>query len=111
MDYIGNHYQESLTLEQLADQVHLCKSETCRMFRRYMKETIFDYLMKFRLERSLELLKNEDLNISQIAEAVGFSTPAYFTKNFREQIGMTPLAYRKKLLCNESSSQDGKCMV
>lgn len=106
MDYIGSHFQEPLTLECLADQVHLCKSETCRMFRRYMKETIFDYLMKFRIERSLELLKNESLNISQIAEAVGFSTPAYFTKNFREQVGITPMAYRKKLLYDESSSQD-----
>ncbi len=98
MAYIRSHYGEAITLEQLADQVHLCKSETCRMFRRYMNETIFDYLMKFRIERSLELLKNEELNISQISELVGFSTPGYFTKNFREQMGQTPMKYRRQLL-------------
>ena len=45
MEYMQKHYGEKVTLEELADQIHLCKSESCRLFKRYMKESLFDYLL------------------------------------------------------------------
>ena len=53
MEYMQKHYGEKVTLEELADQIHLCKSESCRLFKRYMKESLFDYLLAYRVERSL----------------------------------------------------------
>ena len=97
IEYIQNHYMENITLEMLAKDVHLCKSESCRMFKRYMSETMFDYLNRYRIERSLELLRNRSLSVTQVAEKVGFASPGYFTRIFREHMGITPLVYRKQI--------------
>lgn len=96
IEFIQMHYMENITLEMLAGEVHLCKSESCRMFKRYMSETMFDYLNRYRIERSLELLRNRSLSVTQVAEQVGFASPGYFSRIFRERMGVTPLAYRKQ---------------
>lgn len=96
IEYIQRNYRDNLTLDMLADQVHLCKSEACRMFKRYMNETMFDYLLRYRIECSLELLKNSGLNVTQVAEQAGFATPGYYTRVFRQHMGCTPMQYRKK---------------
>lgn len=93
--YIQSHYTENITLDELAEQVHLCRSECCRMFRRYMQETMFDYLIRYRLEQSLTLLRNTSLNITQIAQQVGFATPGYYSRLFKGVMGCTPMEYRR----------------
>ncbi len=95
MEYIQKHYAEKITLEELAEQIHLCRSESCRLFRRYMKESMFDYLLDYRVERSLELLRSPDLDVTQIADRVGFGSPGYYSKIFKRKMGCTPLEYRK----------------
>lgn len=95
MEYIREHYAEKITLEDLAEQIHLCRSESCRLFRRYMKESMFDYLLDYRVERSLELLRRSDLDVTQIAGQVGFGSPGYYSKIFKRKMGCTPMEYRK----------------
>lgn len=95
MEYIQNHYAEKITLEDLADQIHLCKSESCRLFKRYMNESMFDYLLSYRVERSLELLRQSGLDVTQISGQVGFGNPGYYSRIFRRKMGCTPLEYRK----------------
>lgn len=96
IEYIQMHYQENITLEQLSNHVHLCSNETCRMFKRCMKQTIFDYLIHYRIERSLEYIQQTDMSITQISDLVGFATPNYFSRVFKKDIGCTPMEYRKK---------------
>ena len=96
MVYIQEHYAEKITLEELAEQIHLCRSESCRLFKRYMNASIFDYLLDYRVERSLPLLRDDRLDVTQIAGMTGFSNPAYFAKIFRRKMGCTPFPYRKK---------------
>lgn len=95
MEYIQKHYAEKITLEDLADQIHLCRSESCRLFQRYMNESMFDYLLDYRVERSLELLRQSEFNVTQIAGQVGFASPGYYSKIFKRKMGCTPLEYRK----------------
>ena len=95
MEYVQKHYGEKVTLEELADQIHLCKSESCRLFKRYMKESLFDYLLAYRVERSLELLRHTDLDVTGIAGNCGFTNPGYYARIFRRKMGCTPLQYRK----------------
>ncbi|MDE6961453.1 MAG: AraC family transcriptional regulator [Lachnospiraceae bacterium] len=95
MEYIQQHYQEKITLENLADQIHLCKSESCRLFKRYMNVSMFDYLLDYRVERSLELLRQSTLDVTQIAGQVGFLSPGYYSRIFKRKMGCTPLEYRK----------------
>lgn len=95
MEYIQKHFAEKITLEDLADQIHLCKSESCRLFKRYMNESMFDYLLNYRIERSLELLRQSDLDVTQIAGQVGFANPGYYSRIFKRKMGCTPLEFRK----------------
>lgn len=95
MEYIQKHYAEKITLEDLAAQIHLCKSESCRLFKRYMNESMFDYLLSYRVERSLELLRHSGLDVTQIACQVGFANPGYYSRIFKRKMGCTPLEFRK----------------
>ncbi|MCT4646950.1 MAG: AraC family transcriptional regulator [Carboxylicivirga sp.] len=56
-----------------------------------------DFLRNYRLNKSVRMLKAElDLNISEIAYKVGFSDPKYFSKQFKKQYGISPMAFRKR---------------
>ncbi len=96
MEYIREHYAENITLEELAEQVHLCRSECCRLFKRYMHETMFAYLLNYRIDRSMELLQDSGKDITTIAGQVGFATPGYFSRIFRRRMGCSPMEYRKR---------------
>lgn len=95
MEYMQKHYGEKVTLEELADQIHLCKSESCRLFKRYMKESLFDYLLAYRVERSLELLRHTDLDVTGIAGNCGFTTPGYYARIFVERWDVPPSSTEK----------------
>ena len=94
LSYIQAHASEDVSLEDIASHAGLCKSECCRFFKKYMKMTIFDYLLSTRIQNSLPLLL-EGENITTIASLVGFSSPAYYGKIFKRYMGISPSQYRK----------------
>lgn len=94
LSYIQAHASEDISLEDIASHAGLCKSECCRFFKKYMKMTIFDYLLSTRIQNSLPLLL-EGENITTIASLVGFSSPAYYGQIFKRYMGMSPSQYRK----------------
>ena len=94
LSYIQAHASEDVSLEDIASHAGLCKSECCRFFKKYMKMTIFDYLLSTRIQNSLPLLL-EGENITTIASLVGFSSPAYYGQIFKRYMGTSPSQYRK----------------
>ena len=60
-----------------------------------MNMTISDYFLEYRLSQALNLLKNSDNAISEVALQSGFSTISYFISVFRKKMGVTPLEYKK----------------
>lgn len=102
--YIHEHYPEKITLEDIASKVNICSSECCRFFKKHMHESLFDYLLNYRIEQSLSLLAKGELSITEISGLCGFSTPSYFTKVFREKMGYTPREYQKITARNHPGS-------
>lgn len=100
LEYMHAHYSEPITLEDISLSVNLCKSECCRFFKKYMKKTMFEYLIEYRISKSLSLLAKDDHSITEVADLCGFSNPCYFGKLFKEQMNMTPREYRKKMLAS-----------
>lgn len=98
ISFIEAHYAEKLTLDDLAREAHLSRSEFCRIFRRYTGRTAFDYLQYHRVRRSLPLLRENSRSVLEVALAVGFSGASYYAEIFRRFIGVSPLAWRKKFL-------------
>lgn len=98
LSYIAQHYSEKITLDDISAQVFLCKSECCRLFKKYMKLPLFEYILQYRIEQSLGYLSSYDYTITTIAEKTGFCDSNYYSKTFLKRMGCTPKAYRKKLL-------------
>ncbi|MGI6010035.1 MAG: response regulator transcription factor [Ruminococcus sp.] len=93
--YIGEHYNENLKLEDVAEQVYLAPTYLGVLFKKETGESFSSYLTIVRMEKAKELLHDVKYNIAEIANAVGYSDKRYFSKLFKEQVGVTPKEYRK----------------
>ena len=96
-DFIHKNYSEKITLDDIADAAHISKGECCRVFKRLFHTTPFQYLVYYRLNRSIELLTETDYSISEIAQHVGFCSSSYYTKCFRKEYNCVPHKYRQEL--------------
>ncbi len=99
LTFLHSHYREKITLSDAARQVNLCTSECCRFFKRQMGVSLFDYLLEYRIEQGIELLK-AGCTVTEAAEKSGFASPAYFAKVFRGRTGRSPSQYRKESRSN-----------
>jgi len=95
LDYINLNYSSELDIDMLAKVSNLSKFYFCRLFKEITHLTPVDYINKFRVEKAIELIKNTDMSISEIAFEVGFNSVSYFIKVFKEYVGTTPFKYKK----------------
>ena len=92
--YIDTHFRESLTLDQLAEIVHINKYHMVHSFTKAYGVSPINYLLSLRLQESRYLLQSTDYSMSQISQMVGFSSPCYFSQVFHKAMGMSPRDYR-----------------
>lgn len=92
--FIDNNYAEPITLDDIVQASGLSKYHFTRLFHEKIKLTPIQYLTNSRIKRSIELLKDDQLTIEDIALRVGFSNGNYFTKVFRSYLGVPPGKYR-----------------
>ena len=95
VNYIENNFQESVSLEQLAELIPCNSQYLCRFFRKISGETPIQYLIKYRIQQSCLMLRETRKSISKIALDCGFDNISYFIRKFREIQGMTPGEYRE----------------
>ena len=95
--FIHDHFDQELTLDQIAASAALSPGACCRLFKRHMGCSPFTYVQNLRLQRAARLLETTDEPITQVAARCGYGSPSYFTKSFREKTGLSPSAYRKRL--------------
>lgn len=93
--YIKRYYTQKITSEMLCKEFHCSRSHLSRIFNEQMKMSIHEYINSLRLESAKTLLRDTKLEVAEIAMAVGFSEPNYFTSIFKKYTNLTPLAYRK----------------
>lgn len=98
--YIQEHYNEMITLDEIAAAIHVSKSECCRCFKKSLQSTPFEYLMKYRIFMASMKIRQDPsnaLSFSEIATSVGFNNVSYFNKLFKSYLQCTPSQYRKNL--------------
>ena len=95
LDYIEDHLAQEMGMEQLAKQANLSPFYFQRLFRRLVKKPPAEYIKLRRVAKGLELLKQQDRRILDIALDLGFSTHQQFSRTFKETFNMTPEEYRK----------------
>jgi DNA-binding response OmpR family regulator len=102
-----NLSNENLVIEDIADQLNISKSKLYRNIKNTSGISANQLIRKLRIERSKELLLKSNFSISEICYNVGFSSPSYFTKRFKEYAGMVPKQFKLKYL-NENKIEKNK---
>lgn len=92
--YIYQHFNTAITLEDVADHVHLHPSYFSSLFKKSTGSSFKEYLNMVRIEESKRLLTNTDFSIIDIAISVGFEDQSYFSKVFKKFTGLTPKQFR-----------------
>ena len=100
LQYMLDHYSEKITLEDIAGQLSISSSECCRFFKKATGQSLFSYLKNLRINKSMDMLKDPKMSISEIADAVGFCNQSYYTDCFRKVKNITPKKYRELTLRN-----------
>lgn len=95
IQYIHKHYDDALTLEQLADYMHLHPSYVSRSFTEIAGMSFTQYLQYYRIEQAKKKLSSTQLLISDIAEQVGYTNLTYFSRVFKKATDLTPNQFRK----------------
>jgi AraC-like DNA-binding protein len=91
---LDQSYHTPITIEDLSSEVALSPYYLIRSFRHVYKQTPHQYLVKKRIARAKELLRDSDLSITDICMAVGYESLGSFSTLFRKVAGISPSAYR-----------------
>lgn len=96
LDYLYRNYAQPVRLEELAALEHLSPSRYSALFRTCMGISPQGFLIGLRVQNAADLLRRTDLSIIQVASAVGYEDPLYFSSLFHRKMGTSPSQYRKK---------------
>lgn len=96
LNYMHENYAAAISLEEIAASCHVSKSKCCHFFKETMRLTPFEYLMRYRIQKSLPLLLEGSRSITEISERTGFSGSSYFSEIFRRYMNCAPSEYRRK---------------
>lgn len=96
INYVAAHYQEpALSLQVIADEMHISPQYVSRMFKTSMGITIMEYITRIRMKQATRLLLTTNLKVYEIAEQVGYTSQHYFSNAFKKMHGMSPVEYKK----------------
>ena len=93
--YFNENYNKPLNIDEYAESRHMSTCWFIRSFKQILKVTPMQYILSLRMANAQSLLETSEYNISEIAEAVGYDNPLYFSRLFHKHIGVSPTEYRK----------------
>lgn len=94
LKYMQDHYNDHLTVRQVAGCIPISERECFRLFKSCLGISPMEYLTAFRLQKARELLMNTQKSILDITLETGFCSSSYFGKVFRQHYNITPIQYR-----------------
>lgn len=93
LDYIKQHYKEKISIVDLCNKLYVSSTYLNIQFKKETNYTFNDFLNRYRILRSIELLKTGKLKIYQIAEFVGFQDYKYYIQVFKKYVGCAPMKF------------------
>jgi len=92
--YVAKHICENITLDEIANHIHLSPQYCCALFSKQMGQTLFDFIAKQRVDYAKGLIVTSDLTLTEIASNCGFCDYNYFSRVFKNTTGITASKYR-----------------
>ena len=91
---IGNMDDPKFSVEELADKLNVSRVQLYRKVKAILGMSISDHINNIRLEKAATMLREGEMNISEIAYSLGFSSPNYFSTAFKNKFGVSPKEYK-----------------
>lgn len=96
VEYIKENYNSNLSVESIANMLGIERSYLSRLFKTYKNKSTQNYIIDYRIGRAKKMFEEEDLNVSQVCTAVGYTNVYCFSRIFKSRVGMSPKEYREK---------------
>lgn len=98
LQFVENNYSSKISISEMAKSAGLNKNYFSTFFRENIGVTPQQYIIKYRINKACELMRNEGLNIGDISRSVGYDDTLGFSKIFKKDKGISPKKYRENLL-------------
>lgn len=95
ISYMEKHFMDKISLEDLAEEAQVNSQYLCHFFREIAGISPIQYLIRFRIDRAREMLRDTTKSILEISLDCGFDNVSYFIRQFRKFTGQTPRQYRQ----------------
>lgn len=95
LEYMETHYNQKVSLSELAAQANLSVHHFCRLFKQYTGKSSQEYLNQLRIKEAVALLNEGKLNVTEVAFATGFNDLNYFCRVFKRLNQISPSSFRK----------------
>ncbi|WP_315634685.1 response regulator transcription factor [Rossellomorea yichunensis] len=96
LSYIHHHFTQEMTLQHVADHIHISRNYFSILFKRFMDINFIDYVIGLRINKAKELLGHTSLKVYEVAGESGFNDVKYFSKLFKKVTGFSPGDYRSE---------------
>lgn len=96
--YIEEHYaKQGLSLQEIAKHVHMNPVYMSVLFKQEKSITFSDFLLQLRMKNAMEMLRCQNMKTYEVAEAVGYGSPEYFSVCFKKYTGVSPTEFKNKV--------------
>lgn len=105
ISYVNKNFLHAIPESEVALLCNMSPSRFCREFKSAFGMTYGEYLARYRMSQAKRLLANPSMAVADVAGAVGFADPSYFTRVFRRQEGLSPSEYRATTVFEADDAQ------
>jgi AraC-like DNA-binding protein len=105
-EYVRQNYPERITIKQATQIVHMSQAQFMKVFKKVSGMTFIAHVTRVRIMKALQLLRETDLTVADIAARSGFSDQSYFDRRFRQAFGKTPREWRRHLVSEQIAARE-----
>ena len=95
--YVLEHVEEKLTVPLVAEGIGVSASYLTALFHKHLHLSPGEYVRRIKLDRSKQLIREGQMNFTQVSESLQYSTVHHFSRQFKQMFGMTPTEYAKSV--------------
>ena len=98
LDLMREHLYDSLTVKEIANTINRSESYTKKVFTKYYEGGIIKHFNSLKIKEARRLIRNGEYSMEQISNMLGFDSPQYFSRCFKQFTRLSPLQYKKSII-------------